>query len=818
MDRHTFRVLEFDRICEFLKCFAASEGAKRRCDMLVPATALTDVHSLLDQTTELRREIENNGPLTLSGLYDVRPCLRRARVHNACLEPAELVQTHDTLETAATLKAYFSGLSETCPALQAVTLSIQPLAAVTGPIGRSIGRQGDILDGASPALTDVRQRLKKLRFKILSILQSQFADTDISRAFQDDFITLRNNRYVIPVRSDSKSLIPGVVHDQSQSGATFFVEPLSVVSINNDLQVLHKEEYYEEIRILTELTRVVHEHAGVILNNLEHAEEIDLIHARALLSRALQATAPQVTIAGALRLAACRHPILMARFVPDESAPEAGGPGQMLPPKIPGAWAFDRPGITPIDIVKEPDVSTLIITGANAGGKTVALKTYGLFVLMAQSGMHLPVDAGAMVPLQDSVYADIGDEQNIEASLSTFSAHMALIKTIVTSAGPASLVLLDELGSGTDPIEGGALAGAILDYLHTTGCTTVVTTHLTFLKTYAYRRTCARNVSVEFDPDTLRPLFRLVYGVPGISNALAIARHIGIPDEILATAGMQLETSDKHITELIVGLERSQQALTIRKQHLESALQSAHRHQQLLEALVAAVTSRKEKLVQKFEADARTLLRQSEITITDIIRQLKRSRLIRPGDAADPPEAVRTRFDAVKKSLQEKFPRRTAAHTPVQNLTTGQSVTVLPLGKTGTVISADNQARRAEVDLGHMRVKTRFDDMELAKAQSSRPHRQAAPATLSDPAPADIPEKRINIIGMRAADALPVVDKAIDESLLQGAQRLEIIHGRGTGRLMQAIHEHLKDNPLIAGFGIADPSQGGSGITVVHMK
>lgn len=815
MNTHTLKVLEFDRIREFLKSFATSAGAVKRCAELEPACAYDHVRTLLDETTEMRREIDENQRLPLSGIHDIAAAVAQSRIKNYYLEPKILIQICDTLETAGMLKKYFSGLEETRPNLFRLSRSVVSMQPFIDRIRKCVSPQGEILDSASPQLSDIRARLKNLRIGIIKTLEQLLDDEQKAYAIQDDFITLRNNRYVIPVRSDSKTAVPGVVHDQSQSKATFFIEPLPVVSMNNELQILRRDEYYEEIRLLTELTALVSDEADTIVLNLSIAESIDLIHARALFSKAYDGQPALLSNESSIELMQCRHPILLSCFVqelPQQSAV------QEQTEIITGHWEFNRAGVVPIDLVKAGTTATLVITGANAGGKTVAMKTLGLFVLMTQAGMHIPVAAGSKVPVYGRVFADIGDEQNIEASLSTFSSHMSQINTIVASSGHDCLVLLDELGSGTDPAEGGSLAVAILDFLRTRGCCTIVTTHLNLLKTYAYSNKDVENVSVAFDPDTFKPLYSLVYGVPGLSNALAIAKNIGIPDEILLQAQAGMEGSDKQIAALIHGLEQTHREVLDQKNAFKKLQVRTRKYQDTVERLFETMKIQKEKILKNFELSARKLLRESEDELTKLIKEQKRRKIVRPEDDFKTVETVKDAFQTVKKKLHDQFPRTSLNDEPVKRLEVGQQVTLMHLHKKGIVTTVDNDARKAEITVGTMRVKAGFDDLAAAGAVANIKHSTAAPLTPRLHSASLQTVNRINVIGMRVDEALPAVDKAIDSALMQGTETLEIIHGRGTGRLMLAIHEHLKGSSYIKSFESGTADQGGSGITIAHIK
>ncbi len=815
MDRHSLKVLEFDRICEFLSTFASSSGGKEKCRQIIPVNNPKATLKLLDETAEMRSVIKLSGPLILNSVYDIKDPVQRSNVPGACLETADLLKIEQTLDTARIIKDFFYEYDEACPDLFKITRKIILLSDLTLRIRKCISSQGKILDSASPKLAEIRDRLGKLRLNVLNILKKIIHDNDIQQAVQDDFITIRNNRYVIPVRTDSKNMIPGVVHDQSQSKATFFVEPLTVVNLNNELQLLHKEEYYEEIRILTELTSLVNEYSSDIMADLDILEHIDLIHARALLSKALKGIRPEVNSDGEIRLINCRHPILISKFIKDEIQNSEDENAELT-----GSWKFNRKGIVPIDIIKEKETRTFIITGANAGGKTVSMKTLGLLVLMSQTGIHLPVDKGSRISVFKNIFADIGDEQNIEASLSTFTAHMTQAKDILTRAEKSSLILFDELGSGTDPTEGGALAVAILDSLKERESFTVVTTHLNILKTYAYSNDDVKNVSVEFDPATLKPSYKLVYGVPGISNALAIAKNIGIPQDVLDKAVTHVDMSDQQVAKLIHGLETTQMEMVEEKKGIKKITGFAKKHLRATEDLFITVKKRKDQILKKFESDSRKLLRESENELMKIIKEQKKRRLIRPDDTSNITGKDQRTFQDVKEKLHNKFPKKSKTAQSPDQLETGQTIRVTHLQKNGVVLQADNKTKKAEISIGNIKVKTVFSELELIDKSEKKtgPKASITKKTTSDNKPVSTLSSSVNVIGMRVPDALPVVDKAIDNALLTGSASLEIIHGRGTGKLMKAIQEYLEEHPSINSFDNAPSDQGGTGITIAKIK
>jgi DNA mismatch repair protein MutS2 len=509
-----------------------------------------------------------------------------------------------------------------------------------------------------------------------------------------------------------------------------------------------------------------------------------------------------------VELLQCRHPILLSQFIEAKQQEDEDKDEK----EIQGHWEFKRTGVVPVDLTVDQGTTTLIITGANAGGKTVALKTLGLFTLMAQAGMHIPVQEGSTLAVYDSIFADIGDEQKIEDSLSTFSAHIVQIDQILKRATPSSLILLDELGSGTDPSEGSALALGILDYLRERGSSTVVTTHLNLLKTYAYQHNDVKNVSVEFDPISLKPKYNLMYGTPGISNALAIARNLGMDEKILARANHYLTDSDKQIVELIQGLERTQEDILKEKETIKEAKNRAQAYETKAKEFLDTIKNRKEKILKEFEQEARKLLRESEEELMQIMKNKKRRiRLVRPDEG-------KNEFLNVKKKLYDRFPKTAYDKEAVEHLKVGQVIRVSHLQKNGIVASVDEEAKKAEVVIGTMRIKTTFQDLELPKGQEQKQQISKAPRPFIFQQPLAESLQKVNVIGMRVDEALPIVDKTIDQAIVQGINKIEIIHGKGTGRLMKAIREHLKDHRWVASFKSGDIAKGGTGITIVEIK
>ena len=808
MDEHTLRVLEFEKIRLFLKQFATSEPGKRYCEQLSPSSQIGEVRTWLREVGELRQVISMEGDIPIHGIRDIEEKVKNAKIENFVLTSKELLEMQSVLEVARRIKRFFKRLKGDFPLLKKMTEKIIILDDLEKRIKTAIGSQGEILDTASPELGEIRRKLKQVREKIRQSLDRLLFQEEMQPVFQERFITLRNDRYVLPVKAECKNYLPGIVHDQSQSRATFFIEPLSIVDSNNELSLLLKDEANEEIKILSELTEGVRDRLSDILLDLDLVSRLDLIYAKAQLSEKLHATEPVLNNQGEIDLSRCRHPILLSTAkkveLKDEDRdliPVSGDSSLTI-------YDFDNSKVVPIDLKMEKVTDTLIITGANAGGKTVALKTLGLLTLMVQAGIHIPVALGSELSVFRSIFADIGDEQNIEGNLSTFSAHMVRINSILKETDPNMLVLLDELGSGTDPSEGAAIALAILDHLREKGAKSVITTHLNLLKTYAYLHSGVENISVEFDSVTLRPTFRLIYGIPGMSNALAIAGNLGVSPRILHDASQYLKEGDRQIVHLIKGLEERQKDLEMKEEEILKLKEMSIQYQNKAGELLNLIRSKKDKILTDYEAKVRGLVREVEEELKRIIAEARESK------KAEMKE-TRVALKAVKEKVSAHLERGKPKKEIIQELKIGQRVIVLNVKKEGTVLGVDNSLKRAEVQLENMRIKASFEELELA----SGIRKEEEPSTGSwRKVTISQPSSKVNVIGMRVDEAIPVVEKAIDKALLNGLSEVEIIHGIGTGRLKKAIGEYLKEHSSVKEFKSGGSQKGGHGVTIVEIK
>ena len=814
MDKHTLRVLEFDKIISFLKHYTSSPQGGRICDRVLPLTDLSEIASSLAEVSEIKELLTIHDDLPIHGIRDIERIVSRTRVEGFYIEPPQLQEIRSTLETGKKLKSFIKKVDAKYHKINTLIGKLFFLKELEDAIRKAIGNTGEILDTASPELTSIRNKIRQLKLHIKHILESLLHREDLRFIFQEQLITIRNSRFVLPVKIDHKAFLPGVVHDQSQSKATYFIEPLAAVDLNNELQILLKEELREEVRILLMLTGMVRELREEILFNLALLEKIDLIYAKARLSMAINACEPLINEEKRIELLSCRHPILFARTETIELSPDASGEG----PESVERLFFDPSRVVPTTIRMSRERSTLIITGANAGGKTVTLKTLGILSLMAQSGMHIPAAEGSTIPVFSSIFADIGDEQNIEESLSTFSAHIRRLNQITREADSQSLILIDELGAGTDPSEGAALGLALLDYLRSRKASIAVTTHLTLLKTYAYRHRDVENVSVAFDPVTLMPTYILVYGIPGVSNAFTIAGNMGMSPSLIEKAKSYLEDKDHSTLNLLKALEQSQQEVLHRKGEYESLREKSAAHENLAETLLKKLKAKKDQLLHDYEATLKGYLRQAQEQLEKIIGEARRKKEPSIKEARKSLREVETEW--------KKYCPAAAAEKkkPVEGLKPGQRIKLAQVNREGVVLKVEPGLKRAEILVGELKIKAGFDAIEEIPdsppaAAAEKPQEQVpAASSYTTSLSVDDVSPTINVIGMTVAEALPIVDRAIDHALIRGLETVEIIHGLGTGRLKEAIRAHLKEEGWVKSFAPDDHSRGGAGVTVVSIQ
>ncbi len=759
----------------------------------MPVGRLETAQRLQQESAQMKSFRAVNGDLPLEGVRDIQSALRRSRVQGAKLLPQELLDILSTLESMHRTAQRLKDGGAEYPLLHTMGTELTPLPQLETRIRHSIGPRGEILDTASPELAKIRSEIVRLKNRIKHQLESILYNDRYKSAIQDRIITIRNDRFVIPIRADHRPAIPGIVHDQSQSRATFFIEPLVIVDSNNELNLLYRSEREEEQHILTELTALVGQEADILDKNFSLLSKIDLLHAIARWAESLKCTTPLLDDSDKVEIHAARHPLLVHQF------------------RLEGR----EEQVVPVDIRFGGEQRTLIISGANTGGKTVALKTLGLMALMAQSGIPIPAGEGSHLPVYRHIMADIGDEQDLEKSLSTFSAHVRRLVDICEVIDSNSLVLLDEIGVGTDPQEGSALALSILDYLRERKIFVAATTHFNAVKTYAYQHSDVINASVAFDHENLQPLYQLIYGIPGLSNAMLVLADLGVPEPILMRAELYRSDEQKVAVRLIQDFQETHRSMELHLKEIRQIRTNSNHILSRLEDILSLMVRRRDELLKTFEREARDVIRRGRVEIRQIVKELSESREGKASHHWKEVEAIRQK---IRSALKVSYPDlQRLSQPPVK----GQIVAIQSLGGLeGIVKQIDTEGNAVEVQIGAMKVSTHLDDLavpSIGTGGGQKRHYQDATVLLPKKEPLH-PLSQLNIIGMTVEEALPVVDKHIDDAIISGVDRLRIVHGHGSGRLRQAVQEHLREHRCVATIAFGQPQEGGSGVTLVHLK
>jgi len=789
MDEKTLHTLEYPKVLERLARHTAFSLSAERARHLRPAGDLGAAQQLLDLTSEARGLLKDQPQTGVGGARDLRAYLENAK-RGLALTPAELLDVKGTLVAGRNLARHLADQGAQCPLLAAIAAGFPSPAGVVDAITRAISARAEILDTASPKLAAIRSELGIAHERLLARMQKLLTTEPFAKALQEPLITQRDGRYVLPIKSEERARVKAVVHDQSSSGATLFVEPLQVVELNNRWRELQLAERDEEQRILLELSSLVDQHAAEITAVLEGLATLDLTFARAKYANELRATSPD-----------------LLQMRPRQTQPPH--PGVVL--RLFGARhpLLDPEKVVSLDIELFPENYCLVITGPNTGGKTVTLKAVGLLALMGQSGLHIPADAGSQLSFFDSIYADIGDEQSIEQSLSTFSGHITNISRILEAADQGSLVLLDELGAGTDPQEGAALARALLDHLVKRGTTTLVATHYPELKSYAHATKGVVNASVEFDLKTLAPTYHLVVGLPGRSNALAIATRLGLPKEIIEMARGAIDPSELKAEDLLDEIHRE-------RERARQAAGRAEESQQAAQALKAELAERLEKIEdQRVDTLEKARLQaESELTsLRDDIGQL-RADLARARQPLQDVQAVQAAVVELEEQVELPARRRSVPESaPDRALRLGDAVLVRSLGHRG-IITGLGEAE-AEIQIGALRARARLADLELLAQEPSNGDKRQAWASV--PLAAS-PGSELSLRGQRFEEAEKELDRYLDAAYTAGLRSARIIHGKGTGVLREMVRKELRKRMYIERFDFAAPHEGGEGVTVAFFK
>jgi DNA mismatch repair protein MutS2 len=752
---------------------------------LAPSPDPDAVARLQRETSEARRLLTSKADLNLGGVHDVRP-LAEAAARNGTLLPQELLDVRSTLIAARELRRTLTRLDNPFPGLAAIAGRIADLPGLINEVGRCIDAdRAEVLDHASPALAAVRRDLRGAFGNLQEKLQRILTNPRNGPYLQEAILTQRGGRYVIPIKAEFKGRIPGIVHDQSASGATLFVEPLSTVELNNRWRELQLKEEREVQKVLHDLSQIVAAEAAPIARTVEALAEIDMIFARARYADATRSAPPVIPPpvrggqrGGLIALKQARHPLL------------------------------DPSTVVPLDIILDEDTRIVVITGPNTGGKTVALKTVGLIASMAQCGMHVPAAEGSALAIFDQIFADIGDEQSIEQSLSTFSSHLTNITSFLEEVDDRSLVLLDELGAGTDPSEGSALARAILDHLQVRQAITFVATHHPELKVWAHRTSGAVNASVEFDAETLRPTYKLTIGLPGRSNAFAIATRLGLPGEIVSRARSLVAEGDlaEHAEDLLADIHRQRELAESARRAAEAARAEVQSQAAELRHRLAQIEDERAAILDRTRDDAAQRLAALSEEVDALRKRLSAAQQAEL-------EAVRLRATELEAKIEPERPANTqhATRNTQHAIEVGDTVWVRPLNAAGEVLAI--AGREAEIGVGTARTRAKLGDLEWR----SSPAPGALGAGRTTVHLSTQPKLDLDLRGLRADEAIRELEKHVEAAYLAGMPFTRIVHGKGTGSLRKAVREALRDNPIVSTVESGRDGEGGDGVTVVRL-
>ncbi|MBC1448108.1 endonuclease MutS2 [Listeria welshimeri] len=785
MEKKVEAILEFDKIKKQLTEFASSSLGEQAILELAPATDFQVVQKSQLETEEGAKIIRLRGSAPITGLTDVFAHLKRLEI-GGDLNGLEIYQIGSNLRVSRQMKNFMTDLLEMgveLPLLGGLSDELLVLKEVEEDIAISVDESGKILDTASEALSTIRRTLRRTEDRVREKLESYLRDRNASKMLSDAVITIRNDRYVIPVKQEYKGHYGGIVHDQSASGQTLFIEPQSVVDLNNERKALQAKEKQEIERILAEISASLAGWINEIHHNTFILGRYDFIFAKARFGKAMKAVTPHLSDAGIVHLIAARHPLL------------------------------DAANVVANDIYLGEDFTTIVITGPNTGGKTITLKTLGLLTLMAQSGLQIPAQEDSTIAVFEHVFADIGDEQSIEQSLSTFSSHMTNIVSILEKVNHKSLILYDELGAGTDPQEGAALAIAILDASHEKGASVVATTHYPELKAYGYNRVHATNASVEFNVETLSPTYKLLIGVPGRSNAFDISRRLGLSENIITEARSLVDTESADLNDMISSLEEKR---NLAETEYEEARELARGADALLKDLQKEITNyyqQKDKLMEQAREKAANIVTKAEVEAEEIIHELRTMQLngaagIKEHELID----AKTRLGKAKpKTINKTIPQAPKQKPHVFQV--GDNVRVLSLGQKGTLLNKISD-KEWNVQIGIIKMKIKTTDLEYIQPETPKKQRIITSVHSSD-SPA---KSELDLRGERYEDALQKVDKYLDEALLAGYPQVAIIHGKGTGALRTGVTEYLKNHRMVKSIRFGAAAEGGNGVTIVEFK
>lgn len=789
MKEKTLNILEYNKIIELLKEQAGSEMTKNTISELMPFRDVSEIRESQAETTEAVRLINYKGPLPVGGFYDIEEIISFAR-KGGTLSMAQLLKVLYNMRTAERIVSFLKGDVPELPIIFSISELIAVHRSLADEIDRCIISEDEMADNASSELRNIRRSITRQNEALKSKMNHIISSSDNKTILQDSIVTMRNGRYVIPVKQEHKGRIPGIVHDQSGSGATLFIEPQSIVNLNNELRQLELDEKAEINRILTELSEGVSEHYHDLKNNQKLMLKLDIFMAKGRLSVLMNGEEPEINEEGIMELKEARHPL-----IGDEK-------------------------VIPVNIYLGEKYKTLVITGPNTGGKTVTLKTAGLLPLMAQTGLHIPVNPGSRISVYENIFADIGDEQSIEQSLSTFSSHMKNIVDIVSEADGRSLVLLDELGAGTDPTEGAALAIAILESLASKGAYSIATTHYTELKKYAISTDGVENASMEFNVETLSPTYKLNIGIPGKSNAFEISRKLGLSGDIIGRAKDLLEGGDIAFEDVISSLEEDKKRAEEERDEAIFINIEMKRQKEELDRKIKKFEERKERELERAKEEAREIVREAKDISKEVQEELRElAKLESLGER-------NLRFDKNRKRLNElerknrNTIKRETNENPVNpdDIQPGERVKILTLNQNGEIISKPDDRGNLQVQVGMMKISVNLQDIMLIDTGSSRKKFKKSNYGRLYRAKAQNISSSIDVRGKSLDDAVMDVEKYIDDAFISGLEEVTVIHGRGEGILRKGIHESLKRHKNVKSFRKGSYHEGGDGVTIIKLK
>lgn len=792
MNEKALRTLEYTKIIERLTELAGSSIGKELCRNLKPSSNLAEIEAAQKQTSDALSRIYQRGSISFSGVQDVRGSLKRLEIGGS-LSALELLRIAKLLETTSRVKSFgrLENSDREKDSLDDMFDGLQPLANLYNEIYRCILSEDEIADDASPALAKIRCSIRQTNDRVHTQLASLVNGS--SRTYlQDAVITMRNGRYCVPVKSEYKGQVPGMIHDQSSTGSTLFIEPMAIVKLNNELRELELQEQKAIEAVLAELSNMAAAENENIADNFRILTQLDFIFARAMLSKSYNGTEPIFNEKGHINIKKGRHPLL------------------------------DKKSVVPIDIWLGKDFRLLVITGPNTGGKTVSLKTVGLFTLMGQAGLHIPAFDHSELSVFDEVFADIGDEQSIEQSLSTFSSHMTHTVSILKEATDRSLVLFDELGAGTDPTEGAALAIAILNELHSRGTCTMATTHYSELKVFALTTPGVENGCCEFSVETLRPTYRLLIGVPGKSNAFAISGKLGLPEHIIEDARSRISEQDESFEDLLSDLEHSR--ITIEKEQEELARYKAEAAslKAQLEKKQERLDSAKERILAEANEKAHTILREAKEYADETIKNFNKygkAAGVSISDMERERTRLREKMNAAEKNMAKKTPAKVKKAVDPKALRVGDSVKVLSLNLKGTVSTLPDAKGNLFVQMGILRSQVNLRDIEpIDEPVITAPNFNRTGSGKIKMAKSSSVGIELNLLGKTSDEAISELDKYLDDAYIAHLPSVRIVHGKGTGALRKAVHNYLRRCKIVDEYHLGEFGEGDAGVTIVTFK